>query len=153
MTGWRLGYLVASKEIIDECLKLSQFSVTSIAPFSQRAGLVALTNPESINYAVWMRSEYTKRRQLLLSKSAGTWLEEVLNPPQGAFYALIDCSRFQYSSEQLAMKLVDGWSVALTPGIAFGSSTDRFLRLCFAASEATLIAAINALVDIGTKLK
>lgn len=148
MTGWRIGYLVASKPIIDELLKLSQFSVTSLSPYNQIAALEALNDPDVGAYAENMRIEYEKRRNRISAAITGTWLEQKMACPDGAFYALIDVSRFGVPSLELAKRIVDFAGVSFTPGIAFGDGMDGFLRMCFATSDTNIDLAIDALLRI-----
>ena len=146
MTGWRIGYLSAAKEVIDEIIKLSQFSITSISPFSQQAALAALQNTEAIVYSKMMSSEYENRRDFILNMIKGTWLEDFATIPLGTFYVLIDISSTGKKSLELAMQIVDDSNVSFTPGIAFGDSMDNYLRLCFATSMENIEYAINALL-------
>ena len=148
MTGWRIGYVSAAKEVIDEIIKLSQFSVTSLSPFSQQAALVALQNAEAISYSKMMSSEYEKRRDYVLEMISGTWLEDFATIPLGTFYVLIDISSTGKKSLELAMQIVDDSNVSFTPGIAFGDSMDNYLRLCFATSMENIEYAINALLKL-----
>ncbi len=147
MTGWRLGYLVANKPLIDDILKLSQYSVTSISPYSQLGGLMALNDKEVAIYANAMYEEYEKRRDRIFQMINGTWLEECIFYPKGAFYTLIDLSKFNFSSLELAKKIVSRYDVAFTPGIAFGDVMDSYLRMCFATSNENIDRAINALIQ------
>ena len=66
MTGWRLGFIVASKTLIDEFLKLSQFSITSLATFSQMAALAALSEADVQHYSESMRAEYESRKNHII---------------------------------------------------------------------------------------
>jgi len=148
MTGWRMGYIVASKTLIDEFLKLSQFSITSIAPFSQMAALAALSNTEVQLYSESMRTEYESRKNHIIEKIKGTWLEGAITVPEGTFYTLIDISAFNSTSMVIAKKLVEVARVSFTPGIAFGDNMDNFLRMCFATSTENIQYAINALLNL-----
>lgn len=147
MTGWRIGYLVANKAIIDECLKLSQFSVTSLPPFCQEAALVALSDVNAIAYSQHMRNEYEVRRNYISSQIRDSWLATAMLIPDGAFYCLIDMSRFGLPSLQLAQKIVDIGGVAFTPGIAFGDDMDGYLRMCFATSLKNIDVALHVLIQ------
>jgi aspartate aminotransferase len=148
MTGWRIGYLVASKTLIDECLKLSQFSVTSLSPFSQLAALTALTAPGVRAYSEKMRAEYEARRNHIAAVVKNTWLEQAMVIPNGTFYALIDISCFGVSSIELAKRIVEVGGLSLTPGIAFGDGMDDYLRMCFATSMENLKDAMDFLVQM-----
>jgi aspartate/methionine/tyrosine aminotransferase len=149
MTGWRVGYLVASEEIIDQLLKLSQFSVTSLAPFSQIAALAALKDHRAEIYAQEMQAAYVSRRNRLSLEVMDTWLQHAMVLPEGTFYTLLDCHRFDRKSTELAKYIVDHWGVAFTPGIAFGDAMDGYLRMCFATSEENISKALNALRELG----
>lgn len=151
MTGWRIGYIVASKTLISEFLKLSQFSITSLSPFSQMAALAALTKSEVHSYSKSMRSEYESRRNHIIGKIKGTWLEKAMTIPEGTFYILIDMTSFKSTSLAIAQKIVEVAGVSFTPGIAFGDNMDNFLRMCFATSLTNIDLAINALLEFDQK--
>jgi len=146
MTGWRMGYIVASKTLIDEFLKLSQFSITSLAPFNQMAALTALSEAEVRQYSESMRAEYESRKNHIFQKIRGTWLEKAMSVPEGTFYILIDISAFNSTSLVIAKKLVEVAGVSFTPGIAFGDNMDNFLRMCFATSLKNIDLAIDGLI-------
>ena len=147
MTGWRVGYIIASKKIIDEMLKLSQFSITSLSPYNQLAASTALKDPQSQLYTKYMKGEYEKRLHRITEKIKGTWLQEASTIPEATFYVLIDTSRFGMGSLELAKKIVDSYNVSFTPGIAFGDNMDSYLRMCFATSDENIDVAIEALVN------
>lgn len=147
MTGWRMGYIVASKILIDEFLKLSQFSITSLAPFNQMAALAALSETDVQQYSESMRAEYESRKNHIIEKIKGTWLEKSMTVPEGTFYILIDISAFNSTSLVIAKKLVEVAGVSFTPGIAFGDNMDNFLRMCFATSLTNIDLAIDALIE------
>jgi aspartate/methionine/tyrosine aminotransferase len=148
MTGWRIGYVVADAALIDELLKLSQFTVTSLSPFVQQAALAALQDPDAQAYVETMRAAYQARRDLLAQAAPGTWLQQAMTLPQGTFYALVDTARFGLPSAELAKTIVDRWDVAFTPGIAFGDGMDGYLRMCFATSEQNIRRALDALLEL-----
>ena len=148
MTGWRIGYMVANKSLIDECLKLSQFSITSLPPFSQMAALTALSDPEVQAYTEYMRAEYESRRNHIAARIKNTWLEQTMVIPEGAFYTLVDISRFGIGSLELAKRIVDAGGVSFTPGIAFGDGMDGYLRMCFATSKDFINIALDVLIQL-----
>jgi aspartate/methionine/tyrosine aminotransferase len=147
MTGWRVGYLCADQRIVDECLKVSQFSVTSLSPFAQAGAHAALAHDEVQAYAADMRARYQARRDYLVELTRGSWVEGALLSPQGAFYALIDCSSLCDDSYPLAQRLVMDHGVAFTPGLAFGDDMSRYLRLCFATAEPNIARAVDAITS------
>jgi aspartate/methionine/tyrosine aminotransferase len=148
MTGWRIGYMVANKAVIDECLKLSQFSITSLPSFSQMAALTALSNPEVQGYSEYMRAEYESRRNHIAARIKNTWLEQDMVIPDGAFYTLFNISRFGIGSMELAKKIVDVGGVSFTPGVAFGDGMNGYLRMCFATSKDSINSALDVLIQL-----
>jgi aspartate aminotransferase len=148
MTGWRIGYVAAPAALVDEMLKLSQFSVTSLSPFSQIGALAALQDPEVNAYAEQMRKGYEARRDMIARAAEGNWLERAMTRPEGTFYALVDVARFGMASLELAQRLVDLSGVAFTPGIAFGDGMDGYLRMCFATSDDNIGAAMEVLAGL-----
>lgn len=148
MTGWRIGYLSAPPALVDEMLKLSQFSVTSLSPFSQLGALAALQDAEVQAYAEVMRKGYEERRNMIGRAAHGTWLEQAMTRVEGTFYALIDVSRFGVPSLELAQQIVDRSGLAFTPGVAFGDAMDGYLRMCFATSGENIARAMEGLVGL-----
>ena len=147
MTGWRIGYIAASKMIIDGMLKLSQFGITSLSPYNQLAAIAALNDETVQAYAEVMRKEYEKRRNIIKHQIEDTWLKDVITIPEGTFYVLIEMGKFGISSLDLAKRIVHQSGVSFTPGIAFGDSMDGYLRMCFATDEKNINIAIKALLD------
>ena len=148
MTGWRIGYLAASKKIAKACNKM-QGQITSGANcIAQQAAIKALMEPPSkVEYMV---EEFQIRRDLiikLLNQIEGFRIDE---PPSGAFYVFPDISSFFgkeikgkkiNNSSDFAMLLLEVAHVATVPGDAFGSP--NYLRISYAASREDLESAIN----------
>ena len=148
MTGWRIGYLAASKKIAKACNKM-QGQITSGANcIAQQAAIKALMEPPSkVEYMV---EEFQIRRDLiikLLNQIEGFRIDE---PPSGAFYVFPDISSFFgkeikgkkiNNSSDFAMLLLEVAHVATVPGDAFGSP--NCLRISYAASREDLESAIN----------
>jgi aspartate/methionine/tyrosine aminotransferase len=139
MTGWRLGYLAASAPVISQALKASQHTVTNPAPFTQRAAVRALTDPEVAAAVRQMAATYERRRDLAVglleaNKPAGIGMIQ----PQGAFYLFLDVRHLEPSSIKAVDELLENYQVSLVPGVAFGPSGEGFVRMTFAASEADI---------------
>jgi aspartate aminotransferase len=66
MTGWRVGYLAAPKQVVENALKAGQNSITCVAPFVQKAAAFALTDPGVQAAAAEMRAAYARRRERVL---------------------------------------------------------------------------------------
>lgn len=134
MTGWRVGWLVSNKETIRMVNKLQQHSLTCLPPFVQRGALAAIQN--GTGCVEQMRREFQCRRDLLipmLNEIEGISCEV----PKGAFYAFFRMDA-GFKSMDLAEMLLYKAHVALTPGSAFGSAGDGYLRMSYAASRENL---------------
>lgn len=131
MTGWRIGYVVASKEIISQCVKLQQSAVASATTFAQRGAVEALKGPqESIEK---MAKEFARRRDVIfegLSKVKGFSVAK----SKGAFYAFVNIKKLGKTSQELAEYLLSEAKVVTTPGAAFGTSGEGYLRMSYATS-------------------
>jgi aspartate aminotransferase len=139
MTGWRLGWAQSSETMIRAMYKAAEFITSNPAAMVQQAGVVALRDGES--YLRDLRQHYAERRaqvQAALSQLPGIDLAE----PEGAFYVFFRVEGFD-DSTALAWRLVRDTGLALTPGGAFGSAGEGYVRLCFAASEPTVADALN----------
>ena len=145
MTGLRIGYVVASKKIINELLKLSQFTITSLSTSIQHGAIMALCSQEVKDYVQFMRQKYQVRRDHILNLASNTWLEKAIIKPQGAIYAFINTSEFNTNSLNLAKNIVRSNSIAFTPGIAFGDSMDGYLRMSLTTSLANITKSVEAL--------
>jgi len=129
MTGWRLGYLAAPKNVAAKIDSLQSHSTSNPTSFAQKGALAAYKGPQDC--VEEMRLEFDKRRlrmcELLDGISSLTYVK-----PQGAFYVMVDISRSGQSSVQFAEKLLEDQKVAVVPGVAFGD--DKTIRLSYATS-------------------
>jgi len=148
MTGWRIGYLCAPQNIINNALKASQHSITNVAEFIQRAALVALTDATVAQDVEKMVAAYTRRRQLVLGlydAYGATPIE--LNEPEGAFYFFIDARQLGLTSNEIAERLLTEAHVCLVPGSAYGAMGEGFLRMTTAASDDDIQAGFSTFLD------
>lgn len=128
MTGWRIGYAVAEKEIIDNMMKYSGYTLSCPSAVSQRAALVALKRGNSITDII--KEEYRKRRDFIieeLNKISGISCKM----PKGAFYAFPNISKTGKCSEEIYEKLLVEGKVAVVPGSAFGKQGEGYLRIAY----------------------
>ena len=131
MTGWRVGYTVAPKAIIDEMEKLMEHMVSGVTAVAQRAALAAISAPQDCVRE--MVAIYDKRRHLV---------HEGLNAidgihslkPESTFYAFPNISSTGLSSWDFAKYLVKEHKVAVVPGSIFGNAGEGYIRLSFAAN-------------------
>ena len=134
MTGWRLGYGLAGKQLISLMTKAGEFMTSSPPAMVQQAGIVALRDGE--DYIRKIRDLYGQRRSFVMERIRA--IPHVsLPPPRGAFYAFMEIEGLT-DSAAFAERLVGETGVALAPGAAFGPGGEGYLRLCFASSEEIL---------------
>lgn len=141
MTGWRLGYVMGPKAIIDQVKKIHQFVVMSAPTVSQYAGIEALKNGD--NDVEKMKKEYDKRRKYLLKEFDRLGLP--CFEPRGAFYIFPNISKYGMTSEEFATDLLEKEHVVVVPGTAFGDSGEGFVRISYAYSLDALKEAIKRL--------
>jgi len=139
MTGWRIGYLAAGPEYVEQVLKVHQYVQACACSISQRAALAAVSGPQ--DSVVAMRDEFRRRRDYLVGELQGMGVQCV--KPQGAFYA------FPYVGDEL--KKVDELlkkGVITTPGFSFGEHGKGFIRLCYATSMPNLRKAVSIMKTV-----
>ncbi len=139
MTGWRAGYLVASKKIVYLVNKLLENIMTCFPPFIQHAAAYALDHGD--RFIEEFRREFTERRRIVYE-----YLRDAdrvhLNEAEGAFYVFPRLS-IQKSSMQFARDLLQKQNVALLPGVSFGPSGEGHVRISYAGSVDVLEEALN----------
>jgi aspartate/methionine/tyrosine aminotransferase len=143
MTGWRAGYVVADKETILRVNRFLETAVTCFPPFIQAASAYAIRNCD--RYTAEFREELRKRRGLLeegLSKIPALQSGKV----EGAFYGF---PKFEgrLSSMTVARRLLDEHNVAVLPGVIFGPSGEKHLRISFGSPPETIVEGTRRLGD------
>lgn len=139
MTGWRLGYVCATKEIIDILSKYHQYAILCAPTISQFAGIEALKNGDrSIET---MRDEYDMRRRFVVERLNSMGLST--SNPLGAFYVFINIKSTHLTSTEFCDQLLENKKVVLIPGHAFGASGEGFVRLSYSYSIQHLKEGLN----------
>jgi aspartate aminotransferase len=139
MTGWRLGYVAARKDYIDQMLKVHQYIQACANSIAQKAAYAAVTGPkDSVNV---MRGEFRKRRDVLVKGLNELGMECTL--PKGAFYAFPKVS----NSADVASKLISN-GIIVVPGTAFGSEGDGYIRISYAASMKDIEKALSIMEKV-----
>ncbi|MEX1330517.1 MAG: pyridoxal phosphate-dependent aminotransferase [Desulfobacterales bacterium] len=135
MTGWRVGYAVAPKSVIDEMEKLMEHMVSGVTAMAQRAALAAITGPQTC--VEDMIKAYDRRRRIVYE---GLNAIEGISclMPESTFYAFPNIKSIGMSSWDLAKFLVKEHKVAMVPGSIFGRNGEGYLRLSFAAGSEQL---------------
>jgi len=139
MTGWRLGYICAPKEICSAALKIHQYVMMSAPTASQFAAIEALKSGEEAKNA--MVAEYRIRRNLFVKGLNDIGLS--CHMPQGAFYAFPSIESTGLSDEEFAERLLKEQQVAVVPGSAFGPSGKGHVRTCYAVDRTKLMTAVK----------
>lgn len=134
MTGWRLGYVCAPKEIIDVIFKIHQYSIMCASTAAQYVALEALNASFEDNFKEvhLMRDEYDKRRKYVYERLSAMQLD--CFKPRGAFYVFPSVRSTNMDGEKFAYSLLDSKNVAVVPGGAFGNSGKDYVRISYAYS-------------------
>lgn len=149
MTGWRLGYVCAPKEITKQMLKIHQYAIMCAPTMSQYAGIEAVLNgDEDIEY---MKDCYNQRRRMLLSGLSEIGLS--CFEPEGAFYVFPKIGDYGLSSDEFCERLLYEEKCAIVPGNAFGASGEGFARISYAYSVEHISRAIDRLDKFLKKIK
>ena len=146
MTGWRLGYICAPKEILNQILKIQQYIMLSAPTNAQYGAITALK--ECLPDMRHMVDEYNNRRQYLLRSFNEIGIE--CFDAKGAFYLFPSIRAFNMSSKDFCLKLLDDYGILVVPGTAFGNSGEGFIRISYAASMEKLEKLISALKDLSS---
>lgn len=131
MTGWRVGYLAAPKEVVANIFKVHAFDVTDVATFVQDAAEEALRNGRH-DYQP-MEKAYIERRDVM--ETALRKLGWDCTEPQGAFYIFARIPDYlEQDDEKLAYDLAKNAKVAVTPGSYFGKGGEHCIRFSYATA-------------------
>ena len=130
MTGWRVGFACASKEIITAMTKIHQYTIMCVPITSQMAACEALqTGRKSVEQ---MKREYKRRRELVVDRLNRLGLECI--KPDGAFYVFASVKKTNLDCLHFAQQLLKKEKVAVVPGTAFGREFDDYIRISYASS-------------------
>lgn len=157
MTGWRMGYCAASKEIIKLMSKVQSHTTANVNTITQYAAIEALSGDQSS--VISMKKAFSNRRDITIEL-----LNKINNisyiTPEGAFYVMIDISKLigkSYNdtvikdSMTFAQNLLENSHVAVIPGIAFGF--ENYIRISYATSENIIKEGLERLANYILKLK
>ena len=139
MTGWRLGYACAPKNIMTQMIKLHQFAIMCAPTNSQFAAVEAMRNCD--DEVGKMVEAYDQRRRFLLNAFKEMGIE--CFEPYGAFYVFPSIKKFGMTSDEFANRLLFEQKLAVVPGTAFGASGEGFVRISYAYSVEKLKAGLE----------
>ncbi len=151
ITGWRLGYIIASKEVIEQCKKVHDFLTVGAAAPLQEAAAVGLDFGQ--DYYDALTELYDKKRKFFLEGLDKIGLKYF--EPQGAYYVMVDISEFGYEDDYEFCKwLARTIGVAAVPGSSFfKGNVNNYIRLHFAKTEETLKEALKRLEKLKDYMK
>ncbi|MBE0517079.1 MAG: pyridoxal phosphate-dependent aminotransferase [Methanophagales archaeon] len=139
MTGFRLGYLAAPAEYVEQMVKIHQYIQACASSISQKAALAALTGPQDC--VAEMRSEFKRRRDFAVAAFREMRME--FRTPQGAFYIFPRVEDEQEFVERLRER-----KIIVTPGSTFGSLGKHHVRISYATRFEKLQRAFEIMKDV-----
>jgi len=148
MTGWRLGYACASREVIDAMTRIQQSTTTCPVSFVQKAGIAALRGPQ--DQVERMIEEYDRRRRFIVER-----LNEIEGircvMPKGAFYVFPDISGLKMSSSEFSLRMLEEVGVSTTPGSVFGECGEGHIRVSYASDIETISESVKRIGEFVKK--
>ena len=149
MTGWRIGYVLANKEIVANMTKLQE-NVCACAPLpSQYAAIEALSSKE--DYSANMKSIFSERRDALVS-GINSIKGLSCTPPDATFYLMVDISKTGLKCFDFACKLLESVHVAVVPGVTYGQSCDNYVRIAFTKNVDVIKQGVERIATFMSKL-
>jgi aminotransferase len=138
-TGFRLGYVIASKEVIDLMEKFHQYTVAGTNHAAQYGFIEALKMDIGFFEEIWQ--SFDKRRNLVYNRLKEIGFDFV--KPQGAFYVMPSTKNFDLNGKEFSQKLMKEQAVAVIPGNIFGSFSDYMIRISYATEIEKIKEAMN----------
>jgi aspartate/methionine/tyrosine aminotransferase len=135
MTGWRIGWSVAPKPIIEKLSIFLQDTITNVAAFIQKAAYAAMVGPQ----------EWTVKKTQLLQKKRDKMVSGLnsihgikCDTPSGSFYTFPDITGTGLTSQEFTNRLIENAGVAVVAGTAFGSQGEGYVRVTYAVSDSDI---------------
>lgn len=132
MTGWRIGWSVAPKPVIEKLSIFLQDTITNVAAFIQKAAYAAMVGPQD-----WVdkKLEILQRKRNKMVAGLNSIPGIKCDTPDGAFYAFPDISGTGLTSQEFTNRLMETAGVAVVAGTAFGSQGEGYVRVTYAVSD------------------
>jgi aspartate aminotransferase/aminotransferase len=150
MTGWRVGYLAAPRELIAAAVRVQQNVLLSACSFAQAGAVAALNGPQEC--VDEMVAEFNRRREIILDGIAlapGLTCPAI---PRGAFYVFVRHETAGMDSTELADYILDTAGVAVIPGTPFGKRGEGFLRISYATTQAECKEGMTRIAEVMNQL-
>ncbi len=135
MTGWRIGWVVAPKQVIEKLSIFLQDSITNVAAFIQKVAYAAITGPQ----------DWVEKKTLILQRKRDrivTGLNSIpkisCDSPPGSFYCFPNIANTGLTSQEFTNKLLEDAGVAVVSGTAFGSQGEGYVRLTYATPDSEI---------------
>ncbi|MFB9861245.1 aminotransferase class I/II-fold pyridoxal phosphate-dependent enzyme [Salinicoccus siamensis] len=141
MTGWRIGYVVGHRDIMEEVITVHLYNTICAAIPSQYAAIEALRNQRHV--PAEMNEAYIRRRDYIYGRLVDMGLE--VSKPTGAFYIFPSVSKYDEDSFRFATDLLETVQLAVVPGRSFSEFGEGHIRLSFACSMEELTEAADRL--------
>lgn len=153
MTGWRVGYACAPRELLSVMLKIHQYGIMCAPRMGQVAALEALKAGRMTDYedVRKMRESYDRRRRLMVEGFRSMGLD--CFEPRGAFYVFPSIKPTGLTSEEFCNRLIREHKVACVPGTAFGSCGEGHIRCSYATGIDKLNIALEQMADFVARLR
>lgn len=151
MTGWRMGYLAAPAEMINNLLKIHQYTTTCISTFSQIGVERSMNLPETVAEVNQMIAIFDRRRRLVME-----WLDKIPGltyiEPKGAFYVFVNVKGTGLNGDQFTSRLLEEKYVGCVPGSKLGLGFEDFFRLSYATSDENLKEALTRIEALANEV-
>jgi len=149
MTGWRIGYVAGSAELIDTATKVLESNSSCVSTISQVAAEAALDGPQDC--VIEMVAAYRHRRNVVVDILREA--DMLINEPTGAFYCMADVSRARLHSRDFALRLLREEGVSVAPGSAFGEVAGQAVRISLASSDSDLREGVGRLAEFVAEIE
>jgi len=143
MTGWRIGYVAGSAELIDTVTKVLESNSSCVSTITQVAAEAALEGPQDC--VVQMVDAYRHRRDVVVDILREA--DMLINEPTGAFYCMADVSRSRLPAREFAFRFLRERGVSVAPGTAFGAVASEAVRISLASSDTDLREGVGRLAE------
>lgn len=144
MTGFRVGFAVGPKELIDLFIRATENVYSSVTSVAQYAAVEALKN--GAEYRNYMTSQYESRRNCLYERINKMDKLSCIKP-KGAFYAFVNVEKTGLTGNEFANRLLEEKRVAVVPGATFGENGKYYVRMAYATSMENLVKGLDRIEE------
>ncbi len=145
MTGWRIGYMLCDRSLMDPMMRLNFYNLSCPCTFIQYAALTALLEDDSPSRS--MVEEYEKRRNYMV-EALNTLPGCSCLQPDGAFYIFVNITGTGMTGDEFCRIMIDEAGVSMTPGHVFGPMGKDFVRVSYANSMDNLRLAVSLMREV-----